>query len=89
MQDPQKSNPTQAEVALVNIFMNARDALIGRKRPHVFIACAQGEASSRWPDRRGVRLRGCPASGLDSLGVFATPVATLISATDPAQDVTH
>ncbi|MFG0852730.1 histidine kinase famiy protein [Pseudomonas sp. FYR_2] len=28
---------TQAEVALLNIFMNARDALIGRKRPHVFI----------------------------------------------------
>lgn len=30
-------DPTQAEVALLNIFMNARDALIGRKRPHVFI----------------------------------------------------
>ncbi|MFI7856488.1 histidine kinase famiy protein [Pseudomonas promysalinigenes] len=30
-------DPTQAEVALLNIFMNARDALIGRQRPHVFI----------------------------------------------------
>lgn len=30
-------DPTQAEVALLNIFMNARDALMGRKRPHVFI----------------------------------------------------
>ncbi|EKT4459825.1 PAS domain-containing protein [Pseudomonas putida] len=29
---------TQAEVALLNIFLNARDALIGRKRPHIFIA---------------------------------------------------
>ena len=30
-------DPTQAEVALLNVFINARDALIGRKRPHVFI----------------------------------------------------
>ncbi|MBK5006805.1 histidine kinase famiy protein [Pseudomonas sp. S32] len=39
--DPQLRNcridGTQAEVALLNIFMNARDALIGRKRPHLFI----------------------------------------------------
>ncbi|MBF8778510.1 hybrid sensor histidine kinase/response regulator [Pseudomonas fulva] len=30
-------DPTQAEVALLNIFINARDALIGRPSPHVFI----------------------------------------------------
>ncbi|RMN23240.1 Histidine kinase [Pseudomonas coronafaciens pv. porri] len=30
-------DPTQAEVALLNIFINARDALIGRPNPKVFI----------------------------------------------------
>lgn len=30
-------DPTQAEVALLNIFINARDALIGRPEPKVFI----------------------------------------------------
>ncbi|NNJ15364.1 PAS domain-containing protein [Pseudomonas putida CSV86] len=30
-------DPTQAEVALLNIFINSRDALIGRPRPQIFI----------------------------------------------------
>lgn len=30
-------DPTQAEVALLNIFINARDALIGRREPRLFI----------------------------------------------------
>ncbi|MEE1923995.1 hybrid sensor histidine kinase/response regulator [Pseudomonas sp. 148P] len=30
-------DPTQAEMALLNIFINARDALIGRAHPHIFI----------------------------------------------------
>ncbi|MHA6194644.1 hybrid sensor histidine kinase/response regulator [Pseudomonas wadenswilerensis] len=30
-------DPTQAEVALLNIFINSRDALIGREKPRIFI----------------------------------------------------
>ncbi|MDR0210503.1 MAG: PAS domain-containing protein [Pseudomonas putida] len=48
-------DPTQAEVALLNIFINARDALIGRAQPRVFI------------ETRNVSVRDLASTSYDGL----------------------